>query len=435
MLDWIMHWIDQHGYMVLFFAPMLELLFLPISAEVVMGYGGVLVFQGKLNWLASIFMAGAGSTIGMTIAYWIGYKLGIPFFEKYGSCIHMGPERLDKASMWFQKYGNKVIIVNYFITGVRHITGYFSGITCIPFRMYILYACTGAFLWAAVFVSLGKLFGPQWDRYHNTIKKYLLIITVLAAVLFILYFLYKRYKLQIIEFTASTLKRGVKIFHSSGRVKALVAVTFAAFLTLFALTVSLIQDFLANEFLDFDLLVMFMIHSLFNESWAAWMNGFAFLASSLVLLPVIILTFLRIVWKGRDRALEAVFLLIVVIGGELWEEGLRRLFHRVGPLSASGREPLTFPSEQTFTALVVLGFAAFIWVRHSSQTWVQYTALVTVLAALVCVGLSRVYFDVQYPSDVVAGYVFGGVWLSLAIMLLEIFRLLRKDNVNSPRPS
>jgi membrane protein DedA with SNARE-associated domain len=48
-VDLIIHWINQHGYIVLFFVPMLELIFLPVSAEVVMGYGGVLVFQGKLN--------------------------------------------------------------------------------------------------------------------------------------------------------------------------------------------------------------------------------------------------------------------------------------------------------------------------------------------------------------------------------------------------
>jgi membrane-associated phospholipid phosphatase len=45
------------------------------------------------------------------------------------------------------------------------------------------------------------------------------------------------------------------------------------------------------------------------------------------------------------------------------------------------------------------------------------------------VGISRIYFDVQYPSDVVAGYVFGGVWLSLNIVLLEIFRIIQKEKL------
>ena len=33
--------------------------------------------------------------------------------------------------------------------------------------------------------------------------------------------------------------------------------------------------------------------------------------------------------------------------------------------------------------------------------------------------------QVELPSDIVAGYVFGGVWLGLNILLLEIIRLLK----------
>ena len=41
-------------------------------------------------------MAGIGSFTGMTISYWLGKKLGTPFFHKHGHRIHLGPERLDR---------------------------------------------------------------------------------------------------------------------------------------------------------------------------------------------------------------------------------------------------------------------------------------------------------------------------------------------------
>ena len=40
------------------------------------------------------------------------------------------------------------------------------------------------------------------------------------------------------------------------------------------------------------------------------------------------------------------------------------------------------------------------------------------------IGLSIVYLNIQYPSDVVAGFEFGIVWLSLSIILMEIYRVL-----------
>ena len=46
----------------------------------------------------------------------------------------------------------------------------------------------------------------------------------------------------------------------------------------------------------------------------------------------------------------------------------------------------------------------------------------------VCIvtGLMDIFFQVHYPSDTVAGYVFGGVWLSLNIVLMEVYRALSK---------
>ena len=88
-------YIDQFGYIVLFFALLLELLALPFPGEVLMGYSGFLVYQGHLNWMLSIIIAGAGASIGMTLSYWIGYRLGTPFFEKHGHRFHMGPKQIE----------------------------------------------------------------------------------------------------------------------------------------------------------------------------------------------------------------------------------------------------------------------------------------------------------------------------------------------------
>lgn len=422
-------WMDQYGYMVLFFALMLELIALPVPGEVLMSYSGFLVSQGRLHWLASILFAGIGCSIGMTIAYLVGYKLGAPFFHKYGHRIHLGPERLEKVSRWFSKYGNKMLMIGYFIPGVRHVTGYFAGIMRIPFRSYALYAYLGAFIWTGTFISLGKILGPKWKEFHGSISKYLIIGGIIAAAVFAIVYFYRVYKQQIFDAGRSALDWLLKRFHSLGRVKFLVAGAAAFFLGFFILMLGLIQDYLGNEFARFDQIGTFLVHAIFEETWAPWMKKISLLASLKVLVPAIALTFLWIWIKGkRDRWLEAGFLLFVAIGGEILDEGLRRIFHRVGPASALTVEhlPYTFPSEQSLMVLTVFGFISFLIARHSQKTWIRTLLPSVVFVAAIFVGLSRVYFGVQYPSDVVAGYVFGGVWLSLAIVLLEIFRQLRK---------
>ncbi|MBM7569020.1 phosphatase PAP2 family protein [Paenibacillus sacheonensis] len=105
-----------------------------------------------------------------------------------------------------------------------------------------------------------------------------------------------------------------------------------------------------------------------------------------------------------------------VLGGEVLDDELRMLFHRPGPVAAGIQLINTFPSEETLTSITVCGFTAFLLLRHDSHI-------------LVCllVGISRIYSGVQFPSDVTAGYVFGGVWITLNVILLEVLRKLQ-DN-------
>ncbi|WP_337032265.1 VTT domain-containing protein [Paenibacillus illinoisensis] len=425
MAQFVQHLMDQYGYFVLGASLLLELLAIPLPGEVLMTYTGLLVFQGHLNWILSILIAGLGASLGMTISYWIGYTLGNPFFEKYGSRIHFGPEKLHKISYWFERYGNKLLIIAYYIPGIRHFTGYFSGVTRMPFRTYMIYAYSGAIVWTSTFISLGEILGPKWEQFHRTITKYSIIVGIISVLIFFAVYGFKRYRNQLYGVARMVVAKGVRTFHTLTRVRLLILISFGVFLTLFIIMAGLVQDFLANEFDEFDEVTSYIIHVLFEERWAVWMNRFTYLASFQVLLPIAMFTLLWILAKGKERLLEAGFLLFVLIGGEFWDEGLRRLFHRTGPKHLLN----TFPSEQTLITIIFIGFAAYLIVRHVRRAWIGAVAFVVVFLVSFLVGISRIYFGIQYPSDVVAGYVFGGVWVSLNVILLEIFRLIRTAKI------
>lgn len=58
------------------------------------------------------------------------------------------------------------------------------------------------------------------------------------------------------------------------------------------------------------------------------------------------------------------------------------------------------------------------------KRWLGTLLAFITLGVCIVTGLSAVFFQVQYPSGATAGYAFGGVWLSLNIVLLEVLRLL-----------
>ncbi|WP_397538655.1 VTT domain-containing protein [Rummeliibacillus pycnus] len=432
-MDNITGYMDQYGYIVLFVALFLELIAFPLPGEVLMSYSGFLVYQGHLNWILSILIAGLGASTGMTFSYWVGYKLGTPFFEKYGHYLHFGPERIKKTSQWFSLHGNKLLIIAFFIPGVRHITGYFSGATRIPFRIFALFAYFGAFLWVTVFITFGKILGPQWDKFQSSIKKYLIIGGIVAAVILIAIYIYKKYKVQLKNTAIRILHFSLQIFHTRKRAALFLSFTALATLGLIILMIGMIQDFLGNEFQDFNELIGTLIPLIFNKGWTEFMLKFSSMGSWAFLIVLILFSLICIVLKKHDRIMYITALVVVVLGGELYEDSLTRIFHTFSPNHNYLINDLipAFPSEKSLMIMVIYGFFIFLFVRILSKIWVKTFVSIVGLIILFFIAISFIYLKMEIPSDVAAGYVFGGVWLGLNILLLEFFQLLKSMDVQA----
>ena len=425
-MHYLMDLLNQYGYIVLIVALMLELIAFPLPGEVLMTYCGMLVGEHKLNWGLSILMATAGTIIGVTLSYFIGNKLGVTFFKKYGHYVHLDEQRMTMVSDWFNKFGNRLLLITCFIPGVRHVTGYFSGITRISYKEFAINSYIGAFLWTATFISIGKILGPKWEKYHSLIIKYLLIASLIIVVSLVLVYLYKNKKHVIEQKTIYLLERGFKVFHSFGRIKVFMLCITLSFLAFVALVIGLIQDFLANEFSKFDEVVKYLVGRVFDNDWNWIMSLFRNFVSVEGLILVTIISFAFILINGKNKLHEVKFLLYATIGGEILNDTLRLVFHRIGPagIAINGFEKYTFPSNESMMAMISFGFLTFIIIRHCKRNWLVPASMIISIAIILFIGLSLIYFGGQYPSDVTAGYELGGLWLTLVIILLEVFRVV-----------
>lgn len=427
-MDRISELLNQYGYIILFISLMLELIALPTPGESFMTYCGLLVYEGKLNWIISIIAATSGVIIGITVSYIIGRFCGYNFFKKYGKYIHLGPEKIDKASLWFDKYGNVLMLVGYFIPGFRHITGYFPGVTKMPYKKFALYSYTGALIWTCIFISLGTILGPEWEKYQAFIKRYLYIGGGIAGVTIVCIYLYKINKKRIMKGLETTLDYSYHIFHSLGKVRIAVSGMALIFLSLIIVVVGMIQDVLANEFVLFDQITSYIVGRTFPSNWRLAFLWISYSTNYFILLPLFLLLLIWILRKGENPLLETGSLLLTLVGGEMLEVGLLYLFHRMGPASGieGSKISYTFPSNQTLMVLVAYGFGAYIILRHINKHWINWGLLLITITICILTGISSIYFNRQYPSDVLAGYVFGGAWLSINIVMLEILRILPK---------
>jgi membrane protein DedA with SNARE-associated domain len=417
---------NDYGYIVLFLSLILGIMALPIPIEALMGYAGFLAYKGQLNWFFSILTAATGCTLGAIFSYLIGHKLGMPFFEKYGRRIHLGPERLEKTSAWFTKYGNKLLFIAFFIPGVRHLTGYFSGITRLPIRIFAAYSSIGSVIWVSTFIFLGKILGPNWQVFHEAIKKYLIAGSITLAVVLIVVFLAKRYRSEITQTISKLSKQALELFRSRRRAELILGGISLVTICFIILMISIIQNFLSNEIQIFDQVTNLLMSIIFRSRADFMMNFFLRLGTANLLMSLIFYTLLWTVWKGRNKLLELSFLVLTVGGGAIYEEVMRYLFNRLSPSETPllERFPYSFPSEQSLMAFVIYGFFFYILLRHSKSIKLHSAMIIFWIGILLLIGISRIYFQLQDPSQIAAGYVFGGVWLGIMILLLEIFRML-----------
>ncbi|MCM3570316.1 VTT domain-containing protein [Neobacillus mesonae] len=421
-MSYLISLFEQHSYLILFLGIFLELMAFPISGELLMSYAGYFVYQGKMNYILALLTVFVSGGAGITITYWIGKAGGYKLIEKYGKYIHLGPERYKKVSAWFERSGSKLLIFAYFIPGVRHFTGYISGISRIPFRKFIFPAYTGAFLWGICFITLGKVLGPQWKVFHEAASKYFVLFIIVIAVLLAGFFAYRFYKIQIKNFFIHLLK------WMTGRLKTIRATEiFLISLTvvligMVSLMIGLAQDYLYDEFRQFNDITEYMVDSIVYTNW---MNAFVVFQSIISLGSIIAITIIRIWGKGRNRILEFLLLGVSIAGAKPFHDLISKTFSTLQSIGFFGKfHSANFPDRNAFVMFIIYGTCLFLLVRHSKKSYTPIYTSLLVLFILAGIAIVNIAQTNTLPSDIVGGYVYGGVWIFFNFLLFEMLRLV-----------
>ena len=178
------NWLIQYGSIFLFVLLVLGIIILPVPEETLMVLAGILMSKGNLNIPFTILAAYAGSICGITISYMLGRTGGNYLIHKYGSWIGITEKQLVKVHNWFDRFGKWTLLIGYFIPGLRHFTGFASGMTCLEFKQFALFAYSGAIIWVTTFLSVGYFFGNYCFSIFENVE-----IGIEEIVLFIIFML------------------------------------------------------------------------------------------------------------------------------------------------------------------------------------------------------------------------------------------------------
>lgn len=186
LIDFIYHF----RYVGLFILLLCGLVGVPVPDEFLMTFSGFQTSLGRMDFGKTLLVAALGSYLGMSLSYWIGRRLGIPFLHKIAPYLHLNEKKIAQAEKWFQCYGDRLIVIGYFFPGFRHFTAYFSGMSKLHYGRYSLLAGIGALLWSVTFISLGRVLGVHWQKITHVLHHYLARGGIVLAILVFLVYLY-----------------------------------------------------------------------------------------------------------------------------------------------------------------------------------------------------------------------------------------------------
>ena len=130
------------------------------------------------------------------------------------------------------------------------------------------------------------------------------------------------------------------------------------------------------------------------------------------------LCLMLICWYREERGL-LLLVLITMAGVGILDGTLKLIFHRARPDPFIGTRPSTysFPSGHALVSLCFYTLIAGILSLRSDRRWERVVIWTAASLLVGLIGLSRIYLGVHWPSDVLAGYAAGLIWMG-AVRLL-----------------
>ncbi|MDE1919566.1 MAG: phosphatase PAP2 family protein [Patescibacteria group bacterium] len=193
---------------------------------------------------------------------------------------------------------------------------------------------------------------------------------------------------------------------TSSRARIISAV-FLLLLAFLIMEVLAAPDFMTTGDQWFDTLLL----SVRSPFFLGFFGGITYLGNAVVVVGMTGISLLYLFFSKRHR-IYAYGLATTVAGAGASAYVLKEIVARARPgglIPSVVETSFSFPSGHATASMAFYGFAAYILCMLFPERKALTIAIATILIAVV--GFSRLYLGVHFPSDVLAGYLIGGIWL------------------------
>jgi membrane protein DedA with SNARE-associated domain len=173
---------SQAGYAGIFVLMLLEAAALPVPSEVILPFAGYLVSLGDLDFWPVVFWSTLAALIGSYIDYFLGWKVGEPFFSGKWKMPFIDASHLGRVDAWFTQYGTAAVILLRLVPAARVLISFPAGIYRMKKWKFGICTLAGCLPWNITLVYLGWRLGAFWNMVVQAFR----YVDILVYVLFIL---------------------------------------------------------------------------------------------------------------------------------------------------------------------------------------------------------------------------------------------------------
>jgi undecaprenyl-diphosphatase len=199
-----------------------------------------------------------------------------------------------------------------------------------------------------------------------------------------------------------------------------IVIMLIGFFIALTLLIWIIEEIFYDKENDFDERVFSFLSYHISDSHTDIMQAFTLLGSQYFLIPAWFLVFAYYIFIKKDKW-DFIKTAVMASSNLLLMFGLKFLFNRPRPLIPllKAVHGLSFPSGHAFMSLTFFGFLIYKAYSSIANKWLKWTAVTGLMITVLMVGLSRIYLRVHYASDVLAGYCFAIISVTLLLWMLR----------------
>ena len=133
-----------------------------------------------LGLTVAMSMLVVAAFLGNVAGYEIGRKIGPPLYLRDGRI--MKRKYLDQTSAFFDKHGNKALVIGRFVPFVRTYITVVAGVTMMERRRFFLWSAVGALLWILSITLLGFFLGGIFPALGKNIDYAVIAILAFSVI-------------------------------------------------------------------------------------------------------------------------------------------------------------------------------------------------------------------------------------------------------------